>query len=110
MKSNEIEPAERKFGPVAIRALAVGAINRRDRCRRPCSQRSRTRVHRYRPNCHWPCKNQAIGNWRAKSDPITRDRLNDHPAAAMTEIIVSAFSPESRSPRGSNTGLDAGAF
>ena len=79
MKSNEIEETQ---GTIRThcnsRASRRRAVNRRDCSRRCCAQRSRDRIHSDWPARHRPRKNQATGNWRAKSDSFARDRLNRH--------------------------------
>ena len=98
MKSNEIEEVRGSIRPDCnSRAGRRRAISRRNRSRRCCAQRSRDRIHSDWPAGHWPRKNQATGNWRAKSDPVARDRLNRH--AESTALVASDALLESRRPR-----------
>ena len=87
MKSNEIEEIRGSIRPHCnSRASRRRAVNRRDCSRRCCAQRGRDRIHSDWPAGHRPRKNQATGNWRAKSDPVARDRVNRHAESAGTRV------------------------
>ena len=85
MKSNEIEETGGKFGPVAIRALAVGAqsMGAIAACALAIGAVTLGIVAIGRLG-HRPRENQATRNRRAKGDAFARDRLNDHPATTGT--------------------------
>ena len=73
MKRNEIEETRGTFGPIAIRALAVGAqsigADRSRRCRAECS---RHRIHSDWPTRNRTRENQTTGNWRVESNSSAR--------------------------------------
>ena|ERR1043166_2401348 len=94
MKSKAIEETNGKFGPVAIRALAVGAQSIGAIAAGALAIGAVTLWgSRDWPTGGWPRENQASRNRRAKSNAVACDRLNDHAAIgtpAVTQTILSA--------------------
>ena len=79
MKSNEIEEIQGSFGPIALRALAVGAQSI-GAIAVGAVALSAVAIGFYSnwPAGYRPRKNQAPGDWRAKSNAFARDGLHHY--------------------------------